>query len=440
MVGITLRRRRRRRRRDDRIYHSGGVEHAHGDGGDGDQRSHYGATVARLPHPVDDVDIIIKSNDDSSFDDNYDPRNGKAMMIDDGAMMPDYEKDDDYDDDDDDDDDDDERSWPTRRLLIKASCIALFDIFAQSMVYTGNNLAGPTIFSIIYSSVTIWAAIYSKFILSRSLSIMQWTGVFLVVIGLSITALDSLTLGNNVFLGACLIVVGTSFHGLTYVFSEMIMTSTTVVDDDANDDESMMQRYRLPSSSILTTRTDDDHRIIDDDNARVRREYTRLQRPRHQRRRRNGIISVRANCAIQGLVAMIALLAWQVIYTLPRIRPLILVPMMETNTTLLCAFSILSAIALSNLFHSIAFFVTLKHLAGGATSAGVLKGLQAVLVFCASSIFLCGRWDGDGGEMCWSASKLVSLAVVLCGIMLYTRGTYGTSETKTMDEGGVLCV
>ena len=54
----------------------------------------------------------------------------------------------------------------------------------------------------------------------------------------------------------------------------------TVVGDDANDDESMMQRYRLPSSSILTTRTDDDHRIIDDDNARVRGDYTRLQRPR----------------------------------------------------------------------------------------------------------------------------------------------------------------
>ena len=30
--------------------------------------------------------------------------------------------------------------------------IAIFDIFAQSMVYTGNNLAGPTVFAIIYSS------------------------------------------------------------------------------------------------------------------------------------------------------------------------------------------------------------------------------------------------------------------------------------------------
>lgn len=33
---------------------------------------------------------------------------------------------------------DDERFWPSRPLVIKASLIALFDIFAQSMVYTGK--------------------------------------------------------------------------------------------------------------------------------------------------------------------------------------------------------------------------------------------------------------------------------------------------------------
>ncbi len=111
--------------------------------------------------------------------------------------------------------------------------------------------------------------------------------------------------------------------------------------------------------------------------------------------------------------------------------------MSESETSPLQALSILSAIALSNLFHSIAFFGTLKHLAGGATSAGVLKGLQAVLVFCASSAMLCGRWDGAGGEMCWSSSKLVSLAVVLFGIVLYTRGMYGaTARKKTTDDDG----
>ncbi len=32
---------------------------------------------------------------------------------------------------------DEERLWPSRPLIVQASAIALFDIFAQSMVYTG---------------------------------------------------------------------------------------------------------------------------------------------------------------------------------------------------------------------------------------------------------------------------------------------------------------
>ena len=49
-----------------------------------------------------------------------------------------------------------------------------------------------------------------------------------------------------------------------------------------------------------------------------------------------------------------------------------------------------SDIALANTLHSVTFYTTLKHCPGGSTSAGVLKGLQAVLVFLASSIILCG--------------------------------------------------
>jgi len=146
---------------------------------------------------------------------------------------------------------DSDRTWPTKPLFVKASLIALFDIFAQSMVYTGNNLAGPTIFAIIYSSVTIWTALYSKILLNRILNKLQWMGVILVVIGLSLTASDTKKVGERVFFGAMLILVGSSFHGLTYVLSERIMTAA------------------------------------------------------HER------ISIRANCAVQGLVATIVLLIWQ---------------------------------------------------------------------------------------------------------------------------------
>ena len=221
-----------------------------------------------------------------------------------------------------------EEHWPSKNLLLKASGIAIFDIFAQSMVYTGNNLAGPTVFAIIYSSVTIWAALFSRILLSRSLVKLQWAGICLVVLGLALTAMDSKTVGKNAIVGACLILVGSAFHGLTYVMCEKIMTPCAK--DTAKE-------------------------------------------PEH--------LSIRANCAVQGIVAMLAFLLWQIFYTLPRLEPLILAPMRESGTTALTASFILVTITMANFVHSLTFFMTLRHFPGGATSAGVLKGLREYDIF-----------------------------------------------------------
>ena len=241
-----------------------------------------------------------------------------------------------------------EEHWPRGILLMKACGIAIFDIFAQSMVYAGNNLAGPTVFAIIYSSVTIWAAIFSRSLLSRSLVGLQWVGICLVVVGLALTAMDSKTVGKNVFAGACLILIGSSFHGLTYVMSEKIMTPSKIITVNG-------------SSSV--------------------KKITPIE-PEH--------LSIRANCAVQGIVAMLTFLLWQILYTLPRLEPLILTPMREAGTTILHASVILITISIANLVHSLTFYVTLKHFPGGATSAGVLKGLREcylLQIFHSKSLF-----------------------------------------------------
>eukprot|EP00581_Thalassiosira_minuscula_P016103 CAMPEP_0183727148 /NCGR_PEP_ID=MMETSP0737-20130205/24963_1 /TAXON_ID=385413 /ORGANISM="Thalassiosira miniscula, Strain CCMP1093" /LENGTH=492 /DNA_ID=CAMNT_0025958709 /DNA_START=353 /DNA_END=1831 /DNA_ORIENTATION=+ len=301
--------------------------------------------------------------------------------------------------------------WPNQSLLTKASGIAAFDIFAQSMTYTGNNLAGPTIFSIIYSSVTIWAALYSKLLLSRSMSKPQWMGVFLVVLGLSLTAVDSKAMGESIFIGATLILVGSSFHGATYVLSEMIMTAPSSPTSKANNDVLDATTSALVKSDTFTTNT----------NVPLQKQQQQISEPQH--------ISVRANCAIQGIVATLLLLLWQIVYTLPHLQQLILTPMAEAGTSPLQAMTILGIITVANLIHSITFFATLKHFPGGATSAGVLKGLQAVLVFGASAMVLCHRWGGL--EMCWSSTKGLSLVVVVCGILLY-----GMFTEKHGDQDG----
>jgi len=261
-----------------------------------------------------------------------------------------------------------ETSIPKLSTLVRTGCVASFDIVGQTMNYTGAAIAGPTVFAIIYSSVTVWTAVFSTVILRRHMNNNQWLGVATVFGGLAITAFNSVSLGPQVFHGAIMITIGSAAHSLTYVYSEAIMT---------NGDDS---------------------------------------------------ISYKMYCAVYGSVACFFYLIWQLVYTRPNFSNLILQPMHEAHTTILGALGILLAVALVSLVHSLGFFHTVKHFPMGATSAGIMKGLQAVLVFLFTSLIYCGR--SGGSEMCFSRMKFVSLIVVVTGVILY-----GKSTEKRIEEG-----
>jgi drug/metabolite transporter (DMT)-like permease len=251
--------------------------------------------------------------------------------------------------------------WPSRRTISKACCIALWDIMSSSMNYTGAGLAGPTIFAIVYSSVTIWTALFSRLFLARIMNKWQWMAVLVVFGGLTLTATDSLQMGHDVVQGLILILVGSMMHALTYVMSEAIMTVG---------EEQM---------------------------------------------------SIRQNCAVQGLVAFGAFFFWQLVYTLPRWDEKIGEPLRVAETSVVAALAILFSFSLANLVHAITFFHTLRHYPGGATSAGVMKGLQAVLVFVFTHFIYCGRMGGE--EMCFTQGKLLALGTVTGGVLGYGIAT-----------------
>ena len=81
----------------------------------------------------------------------------------------------------------------------------------------------------------------------------------------------------------------------------------------------------------------------------------------------------------------------------------------------------MTGFGLANLVHSLAFYHTLKHYPGGATSAGVMKGLQAVIVFVFTHILFCGRVGGD--EMCFTLQKSLALVTVVTGVVLFAIET-----------------
>merc|ERR1740139_229476 len=251
--------------------------------------------------------------------------------------------------------------WPSKSTILKVSGICLFDIVATVMNYTGSSKAGPTIFAIVYSSVTIWTAVYSQIFLGRVMNIRQWVAVAVVFGGLVLTVLDTQQLGEEVIQGLFLVVVGSAMHAMTYIMSEAIMTVT---------DE---------------------------------------------------LISTRQNNAIQSGVAAITLLLWQLVYTLPRWGQKISDPMQAAGTTIPRGLAILLLFSILNFIHSSTFFHTLRYFPGGSTSAGVMKGLQAVLVFIATHFAYCGRTGGE--EMCFTQTKLFSLVTVAGGVMGYGLAT-----------------
>jgi drug/metabolite transporter (DMT)-like permease len=263
-------------------------------------------------------------------------------------------------------------SFPTNTMLWKATIIAVFDIAAQALNYTGASLAGPTIFAVVYSSVTVWAAVFSRVFLHRKMTKQQWLAVLCVFGGLAITATNSVHLGPDVTHGTALIFVGSAMHALTYVMSEAVMTVGTA-------------QERL---------------------------------------------TIRQNAAIQGSVACVVIIVWQIVFTSSRYETLILEPARAAGTTLLTAFFIFGGFMLANLIHSVTFYHTLRFYPGGATSAGVMKGLQAVWVFVAAHVFYCGRIGGQ--EMCFTSSKFISLLTVVGGVTLFGFATEHVQEAPAL--------
>lgn len=254
-----------------------------------------------------------------------------------------------------------DNEWPSSRTIGKAAAICLYDIFCTILNYTGASLAGPTIFAIVYSSVTVWTALFSQLFLNRPLRLGQWAAILTVFGGLCLTATESLQLGDDVRTGLLLLLVGSAMHALTYTMSEGIMTV---------------------SAETLTA-------------------------PQ--------------NNAVQSVVGAAALGLWQCAYTLPRWDERMRRPMRDAGTTPIGAAAVLGLFALSNLAHSSAFFHTLRHFPGGSTSAGVMKGLQAVLVFAATHLAYCGRVGG--AEMCFTRGKTLALITVVGGVAGFGAAT-----------------
>jgi drug/metabolite transporter (DMT)-like permease len=285
--------------------------------------------------------------------------------------------------------DDQDHLSPSAKAILKAVGIAFFDIAAQSLNYAGGAQAGATIFAVVYSSVTVWTAVFSRCLLRRRLTAAQACGVATVFLGLCATAADSAQTGGDAVLrGTALVLLGSCMHGATYVLAEAVM--------------------RGPAAAAVEVAFD-------------------RQPPVTTTRRARDYVTSNENAAIQSNVAMSGLVLWQFFYTARRWNELIVQPMRAAGTGVARAAALLGGFGVANLVHSLAFYFTLKNYPGGAVSAGVMKGLQAVLVFAAADRLYCSVQDQS---MCFSVTKFISLVTVVTGVFTFAVATEQTTAAK----------
>lgn len=92
------------------------------------------------------------------------------------------------------------------------------------MVYCGSGL-----FQVAFSSVAIFSAIYSHFLLKTYITKLQWLGILVVTLGLCISPLSGNTVSDFPYTGILLTLLGAQFYALSYIVNELILVLLQIV-------------------------------------------------------------------------------------------------------------------------------------------------------------------------------------------------------------------
>jgi drug/metabolite transporter (DMT)-like permease len=241
--------------------------------------------------------------------------------------------------------------------------VGVFDWLGTSGLTIGLVWAGSAIFGIIYSSVTIWTALFAWCLLGRDQSAMQISGIFFVVGGLILPCLDNAEgseLEDLIVPGILITIAATIFYGLEYIVAERGF--------------SLFKPRACGGSSVDCTQM----------------------------------------CFQSGLWGLLITVIWIVVYTIPNWDELVTQEVERRNGHWPTIWLLYFLHTFNNAFHNWAWF-TVCELEGG-TSTGLLMGVKAALLFCASAAAFCSP---SHPEQCITPLKLGAIASVLLGAVLY---------------------
>jgi drug/metabolite transporter (DMT)-like permease len=101
--------------------------------------------------------------------------------------------------------------------------LTVIETISAKLTFHGMIDAGSTIFTVVYCSVTMFAALFGLVFLNRQLNCPQWTGIGIIMAGLGILMYGANDDGFEVKRGILLILLGAMIHSFSYVIVEFML-------------------------------------------------------------------------------------------------------------------------------------------------------------------------------------------------------------------------
>ncbi|KAI8340700.1 hypothetical protein BC941DRAFT_511000 [Chlamydoabsidia padenii] len=237
--------------------------------------------------------------------------------------------------------------------------LSLLDVFANFCVTLGFAIVGSGMYQVIFSSVVVWCAILTYFLMDRTLTKIQWLAIFGTSTGLALCSFGNMENASadsentsTLIIGTLLTVGGTFLYSCIYVYSDYVLSE------------------QIPPPLP----------------ARI--------------------------CSYIGMYSTVISLIWISVYTLPRYDQLIDIG----TTSKYTVFGMYALVALSSGTHSWNYYELIDRT--GSVATGILQGLRAVLVYGLSHAWYC---SSDAAQ-CFTVYKgCGSLMVIIC-VLIFTTG------------------
>jgi drug/metabolite transporter (DMT)-like permease len=210
---------------------------------------------------------------------------------------------------------------------IPSISVGVLEAGSQAIILSGLALAGSVIYTVAYSSTTMYTAILAFLLLKKSLHPLQWAGVVMVMAGLAVVSIGAEEDGTDVVAGFFMILCGSLTHALTYIGSEYVLSFC----EDPVEPELF---------SFI-----------------------------------NGVFGTLIN------------LLWQCFYTIPRYKTLLIDSISAAHGSITKIILCYISLVIIGALHQLCFLQIIMRI--GSTSTGLCKGISSSLVFIFGHLFYC---------------------------------------------------